>query len=73
MAIPIVQCDAFTDKPFAGNPVAVVVTPTAQEDTWMQQVAAEMNLSETAFLVPRSHDPVQAGSISSLQCSLPTC
>lgn len=47
----ITQVDAFTDKPFAGNPAAVCVLPTPQSDEWMQNVAQEMNLSETAFLV----------------------
>jgi len=45
--------DAFTDVPFRGNPAAVCVTDTAQPDDWMQLVAREMHLSETAFLTPR--------------------
>jgi predicted PhzF superfamily epimerase YddE/YHI9 len=52
MAIPIVQVDAFTDRPFAGNPAAVCILPAARPDAWMRDVAREMNLSETAFLVP---------------------
>ena len=47
----IFQVDAFTDKPFAGNPAAVCVLPQAADDIWMQNLANEMNLSETAFLV----------------------
>ncbi len=47
----MIQVDAFTDRPFAGNPAAVCVLPAPQSDTWMQQVAREMNLSETAFLL----------------------
>ncbi|RCJ23841.1 isomerase [Nostoc minutum NIES-26] len=47
----ITQVDAFTNKPFAGNPAAVCVLPTPRDDAWMQNVAQEMNLSETAFLV----------------------
>ncbi|MBE9205932.1 PhzF family phenazine biosynthesis protein [Nostoc sp. LEGE 06077] len=47
----ITQVDAFTNKPFAGNPAAVCVLPAPQADRWMQQVAQEMNLSETAYLV----------------------
>jgi PhzF family phenazine biosynthesis protein len=43
--------DAFTDRPFAGNPAAVVPLPEWQDDVWHQNVAMEMNLSETAFLV----------------------
>jgi len=52
MAIPIVQVDAFTDCPFAGNPAAVCVLPQPRADSWMRDVAREMNLSETAFLTP---------------------
>ena len=43
--------DAFTSKPFAGNPAAVVPLAAWPEDSWLQNVAMEMNLSETAFLV----------------------
>jgi PhzF family phenazine biosynthesis protein len=53
MPIPIWQVDAFTDRPFAGNPAAVCLLPAARDARWMQNVAAEMNLSETAFLVRR--------------------
>jgi PhzF family phenazine biosynthesis protein len=52
MAIRIVQVDAFTDKPFAGNPAAVCVLSHPAPDEWMRCVAREMNLSETAFLIP---------------------
>ena len=51
MPIPIVQVDAFSDRPFAGNPAAVCVLPAPRDERWMQDVAREMNLSETAFLV----------------------
>ena len=54
MPLPIVQVDAFTAKPFAGNPAAVCVLPSARDAIWMQNVALEMNLSETAFLVRQS-------------------
>ncbi len=47
----IYQVDAFTDKPFTGNPAGVCVLPGPKNDVWMQNVAAEMNLSETAFLM----------------------
>jgi PhzF family phenazine biosynthesis protein len=47
----ITQVDAFTNTPFSGNPAAVCVLPDQQDDGWMQNVAQEMNLSETAFLV----------------------
>jgi PhzF family phenazine biosynthesis protein len=46
----IVQVDAFTDRPFAGNPAAVCVLPGPADEAWMQHVAMEMNLAETAFL-----------------------
>jgi len=47
--------DAFTDKPFSGNPAAVAILDAFEADDRMQAIAAEMNLSETAFVVPR-HD-----------------
>lgn len=50
MSIAIYQVDAFTEKPFAGNPAAVCVLPEPRSEGWMQNVAKEMNLSETAFL-----------------------
>jgi len=52
MSQQIVQIDSFTDKPFAGNPAGVCLMTKAADENWMQQVAAEMNLSETAFLYP---------------------
>ncbi|MFH0816754.1 MAG: PhzF family phenazine biosynthesis protein [Methanobacteriota archaeon] len=45
--------DAFTDKPFVGNPAAVCLLDRKMPDAWMQNVAMEMNLSETAFLLKR--------------------
>lgn len=50
MALTITQVDAFTAKVFGGNPAAVCVLSQLAEEEWMQQVAAEMNLAETAFL-----------------------
>jgi predicted PhzF superfamily epimerase YddE/YHI9 len=50
MALRIVQVDAFTNAPFRGNPAAICVLPRPGDDRWMQSVAREMNLSETAFL-----------------------
>jgi len=52
MAQKIFQVDSFTDKPFKGNPAGVCVMDAAAREDWMQNVAAEMNLSETAFLYP---------------------
>lgn len=50
--IPLWQVDAFTNQPFAGNPAAVCLLDQEHEASWMQSVAAEMNLSETAFIRP---------------------
>ncbi len=54
MSVRIVQVDAFTAKPFAGNPAAVCVLAAAPSEEWMRDVAREMNLSETAFLHPEN-------------------
>lgn len=54
MSNPIFQVDAFTDAPFRGNPAAVCLLLDGEKNAqWLQQVAAEMNLSETAFLSPQ--------------------
>src|SRR5262252_4947549 len=53
MPVRIVQVDAFTNRPFAGNPAGVCVLAEPAPDAWMRDVAREMNLSETAFLAPR--------------------
>ena len=47
----VIQVDAFTNRAFQGNPAAVCVLPSPQDERWMQSVAREMNLSETAFLL----------------------
>jgi PhzF family phenazine biosynthesis protein len=54
MGFQITQVDAFTDQPFSGNPAAVCILPASVAEDWMQKVAREMNLSETAFLYPHS-------------------
>ena len=54
MALTITQVDAFASKAFEGNPAAVCVLPEPADAVWMQRVAREMNLSETAFLVRRN-------------------
>src|SRR5580698_4120936 len=51
MSLTITQVDAFADKPFAGNPAAVCILEHPRDGAWMQLLAREMNLSETAFLV----------------------
>src|SRR5947207_14274906 len=47
----LLTVDAFTDQPFRGNPAAVCLLDRERDTEWMQHVAAEMNLSETAFLL----------------------
>ncbi|MEM1176988.1 MAG: PhzF family phenazine biosynthesis protein [Acidobacteriota bacterium] len=54
---PFFQVDAFTDRAFSGNPAAVMVLGVEASADWMQSVATEMNLSETAFVVPRQGGP----------------
>jgi PhzF family phenazine biosynthesis protein len=54
MPQPFVVVDAFTDRPFAGNPAAVCVMAAPASEDWMRAVAREMNLSETAFLHPEA-------------------
>ncbi|PYP54486.1 MAG: oxidoreductase [Gemmatimonadetes bacterium] len=53
MSLCITQVDAFTNRPFAGNPAAVCILPEPADPKWMLNVAREMNLAETAFLVPQ--------------------
>ncbi|MBO0698336.1 MAG: PhzF family phenazine biosynthesis protein, partial [Zavarzinella sp.] len=53
MPIPLFLVDAFTDRPFAGNPAAVCLPDGERDSTWMQSVAVEMNQAETAFVRPR--------------------
>jgi PhzF family phenazine biosynthesis protein len=50
--VPIYTVDAFTDVPFSGNPAAVCVLSDPIEEELMLKIAAEMNLSETAFVFP---------------------
>ena len=52
----IYQVDAFTDEPFKGNPAGVMIVDESITDEWMQNMAAEMNLSETAFIIPTGTD-----------------
>lgn len=50
----IYQVDAFADEPFKGNPAGVVILAAEASSTWMQNIAMEMNLSETAFILPHN-------------------
>lgn len=52
----LLQVDAFTSEAFRGNPAAVCLLDAERDAQWMQDVAAEMNLSETAFLLPQGND-----------------
>jgi PhzF family phenazine biosynthesis protein len=52
MAVPIYVVDAFAEKPFHGNHAAICLLEERRAADWMQSVAAEMNLSETAFITP---------------------
>src|SRR5256885_281123 len=53
MSLRITQVDAFTNRPFAGNPAGVCILSKPADPKWMLDVAREMNLAETAFLVPQ--------------------
>ena len=53
MSVPLFAVDAFTAVPFRGNPAAVCLLGEAADDQWMQDLAAELNLSETAFVTSR--------------------
>lgn len=56
MPTPLYVVDAFTQEPFAGNPAAVCVLESWPSERWLTNVAREMNLAETAFLVPVGDD-----------------
>lgn len=75
MELDITTVDSFSDKPFSGNPAAVCVIPdgVVLSDVEMQQIAAEMNISETAFLSCRSAETFQSGREFNLRWFTPTC
>ena len=52
MLHPLIQVDAFADRPFAGNPAAICLLEAPAREGWMQALAMEMNLSETAYVYP---------------------
>ena len=56
MALPIFVVDAFSDRPFSGNPAAVCLRSSPQDTNWMQAVAEEMDLSETAFFLAEGRE-----------------
>lgn len=51
------QVDSFTDEPFKGNPAGVCLFEKPRPESWMLSAAREMNLSETAFLLPQGKRP----------------
>lgn len=72
MRLPIVQIDAFAREPFEGNPAAVMPLSAWLEDDVLQAIAAENNLSETAFLVPDESGPENGGADFELRWFTPT-
>ena len=52
MPLTLLQIDAFAKRPYSGNPAAVCLLDDERDAQWMQAVAGEMNLSETAFVRP---------------------
>ena len=62
------QADVFTDRPFGGNPVAVVPEAMGLSDRELQQIAREMNLSETVFVFP----PTDPAATAKLRIFTPT-
>jgi len=70
--IPVYQVDAFSPIPFKGNPAAVCVLKGSLDETTMQQIAAEMNLSETAFVFPLDRNkPIEESNTFSLRWFTP--
>lgn len=76
--VPLYQVDAFTTVAFRGNPAAVCLLPMPLADPLLQTIAAEMNLSETAFLLRTNHRCWRSGDTFSLrwftpQTEVPLC
>ena len=69
--IPIYQVDAFTAELFKGNPAAVCLLDKKIEDSLMQSIAAEMNLSETAFVYSLADKPIMESTYFSLRWFTP--
>ena len=57
MKLPIFTVDAFTAKPFAGNPAAVIILQEPIKESIMQSIADEINLAETAFVMKEKDKP----------------
>lgn len=71
-AVPLAVVDAFTHQPFTGNPAGVCVLDAAADPAWMQQVAAELRHSETAFCWPEPAGAATSGSQWALRWFTPT-
>lgn len=71
--IKIFQVDSFTDKPFKGNPAAVCILEKALDEQLMQDIATEMNLSETAFAVKKTAGALADAVKFDLRWFTPTC
>jgi PhzF family phenazine biosynthesis protein len=67
----VAQVDAFTAEPFRGNPAAVCILSDEATESWMQAIAAEMNLSETAFL--REQEDGYSIRYFTPTCEVPLC
>ncbi|WP_319202480.1 PhzF family phenazine biosynthesis protein [uncultured Ilyobacter sp.] len=70
-ALKIYQVDAFTNKAFHGNPAGVCILEESMEDEVMLAIASEMNLSETAFLIPEKNNFVKNSNVFSLRWFTP--
>ncbi|MFX0212026.1 MAG: PhzF family phenazine biosynthesis protein [Candidatus Hodarchaeota archaeon] len=71
MGILIYQVDAFTEEPFKGNPAAVCICKKQYSDEVLQLIAAEMNLSETAFIRNQNDKPPEGSDMFSLRWFTP--
>jgi PhzF family phenazine biosynthesis protein len=69
--VPLYHVEAFTRKPFAGNPAAVCLPDRPYEDGVLQSIAEEMNLSETAFLLRYGQKLIQEERTFSLRWFTP--
>ena len=70
--IPLFQVDAFTAVPFAGNPAAVCLMDEFPQTETMRKIAMEMNLSETAFIVPAGGSPADPAGLFRIRWFTPT-
>jgi trans-2,3-dihydro-3-hydroxyanthranilate isomerase len=71
MGIKTFKVDSFTAEPFAGNPAGVCFLTEPRDERWMQAVAREMNLSETAFVLPPTRAGAAAGASHRLRIFTP--